>query len=448
MTLGLHHTDTALGGRDVRRVIGNYLNFRTPAGEWQAADPDVEEQGTPPAHWSGAYEFTHALLRGALQVFVGDSTDPSNTALLGMRLAEEPDHWVNFKAVNVNAVPMVVQRLQRRVAWAGLWDHADLAWTLGRGLVRKVIRLNDPGHPAAFRFAMRLPAGHTYTIAGNVLRLFDGNGREWLRTPPPWMADSSDRKLRASLVEAPAMGGFPTFRIVPNATDLQTATYPVVLDPTATISGTSAIEDNFMVEFSPSNNAGGSTALVMGMQSAGTNYRQLFRIATAQIPAGTLSAFRLKATRFAHPNSTVAGTLSIYSVAAGRSWVEGTRNNDGSQAGSCCWSHYQFNTLAWTTAGAKSSGNDFDADASPPTYAYGTHSSGGDVLHTITLRASWATAWRDGSHANQGILLVAPEVINNLFVGWSSEGTTPPTFEIDYTAAGVASFMSTYRRRR
>ena len=458
-----HWTDNAIGGRDHTRTIGNWLNYVLPSGLIDACAPDVEALSLPPPGWTGAYEFTHGSRRAALQVHVGDSTDAANTALLGVRLSARPECWLNIKAINVNPVPMVVSRIERSVSWAGLWDFTALRWTLGRSRVAKEILLSGPGHPAGFRFALRYPAGFSHVIgADGSVSYRDASGTEWLRSPAPWAEDAKGKRIRVACVAAPdivtAKGTFPTFRLVPNATDLASAVYPVRIDPTATISGTTAIEDNLMRSLVAGNtqllNYGGFEGHGVGYEGASAVQREVVRVAAASIPAGTISAFRFLPYRYSQAIETAAGTLLAYIIKDANTWVEGTASG-AQQAGSSCWAYAKLTSQAWAgSAGCDTSGTDYDADASPPSLAFDAYSSGPDVLQTMVLEAAWATAWRDGARVANGFLLLnQTETTAGSY--WSARSTeaasNQPTFEIDYSVIaskpGYYKLVTTRRRR-
>lgn len=453
MGIVTHHvTDEAGGLGQVRRRIANWQNYRTPSGIWAATDVDVEEQGSPPPDWTGGYEFTHACLRNPLQAFVGDSTDPANTALIGLRLSWRPECWVNFKAVGVNAVNMVVDRPNRRVAWPLLWAQSDLGYDLGKGRIQKGIRLRAPGHPTQFRFAVRLPAGFTHEIVNNSLRLKDSNGVEFMHSPPAWGEDATGKAIVVQLLAGQPVTfkgvSYPTIRLVPSATDLATATYPVLIDPTTTISGTTDTQDASIYSGSSTGNYG-RASLLFGKRTGGLIWRTVLRISASAIPAGTLTAFRLLICRSSYGDSTVAGTLDCYCVKNANTWVEG--NSAGAdESGSCSWAYTKWNTQGWAgSSGCGTIGTDYDNET-PASYAYDAYSAGDPAWHTVALKTAWATAWRDATRTNNGFFVRSrSETQGDIFYAYASEnGTYPLYFEIDYSSGGPQLFMSTYRRRR
>jgi hypothetical protein len=439
-----------LGGRDWTRTIGNWLNYRDAAtGLWAASDPDCEDA---PEDLDGE-SLSYASRRAPLQAFVGDGSTALKTGLLALREAAHPGHWIKLKWVNVNTVATAADRAARTATWPDIWAQTDLRYQIGRARVEKLITLKSSGHPASFRCAFVLAPGHTYAIVGNSLRIYDETGAEWLRTPPAWARDAADARVRVAMVDGGLLGGLPTIRLVPNATDLSSAVYPVRVDPTATLSGTTAIEDAMMISNASNANYGGYGDIyaVEGTYSSGSIRRTLMRIATASIPAGTISAFRAKLTRFPHSSSANPGNLDWYAIKDAKTWVEGT-SVGAQESGAACWDYARYNTLAWASAGCGTSGTDYDAGATPPTQAFAAYASGppASVLFTFDLKPEWPTAWRDATRVNNGMLVRARAESSGIaFYAASSEySSNQPTFEIDYTAGLSLPLLAQLHRRR
>lgn len=452
-----HWRDEHLSQRERRRTIGHFLHYWSRARQlWVPTDPAVEEQGSAPAEWSGTWDFRIASLRGALQCFLGDTTDASNRCLVGVRRADRPGVWLNIKALGVNAVNETIDVAARSVTWVDAWTNADLTFVAHRHKLEKRILLKTPGHPASFRFALRLAAGLTYAVASNVLRIYDSQGVEVLRTRPPWGEDANGNLVRVGLVEAASItvGGrtYPTVRVVPLAADLETATYPVTVDPTTTISGTTDIQDALMNASGATLNYGGQSSqygVQVGVQNlTGSNRRTLLRLAASAIPAGTLTALRSCLTRYSYSGCTVAGQINWYICTDASAWVEGS-STAALENGACCWGHAVYNTLAWNTAGCGGSGTDYDADADPPTTAFAAYTTGDPVLFTTTLDVAWAQAWKAASRVNNGMVIMEPSASNGkAFLAASSEySANQPYFEVDYTTGPSAGVLYHHARR-
>lgn len=224
-----HQIDESHGAFNTRK-IGKWLNYRTPSGVMSPIDTAIEEPtGTPP-DWTGNFDFQKVVLRQPLQCFLGDSTDNANRALWGMRLAARPDCWVNYKAVNVNAVEPVYDVPNRKVTWTGLWDFTNLELEVGRHRFDRRIVLTGPGHPVSFRFAMRYSADCYHTLTDNQLKFFHNTHGQFMHSIGGVGTDAHENRIPVSMVAAPditvGQRTFPTFRVVPDLTD---AVYPVVL---------------------------------------------------------------------------------------------------------------------------------------------------------------------------------------------------------------------------
>ena len=441
-----HFTDFPIVGNRIRRRISNWLNYQEPNRDWKESTPIIEQAVSIPDNWEGAFDFQYQSLKGPIQAFVGDSTDVLNTALVGVRCANKPECWINYKALGVNnSVGMKIFPVQRAVRWPDLWTNTDLAYQVGRHKLDKQIKLKDPGHPVSFRFAFRIPAGMSYEIVNNQLLLRDEFGEVVLRSFSPWGEDSSTtaptdngkQAINVTMVESDPVvyqgKTFPTLLITPDLADLSGATYPVIIDPTTQITGTTDIEDNSMNSASPGNNRGSKTDIWTI-----ANRRPLCRIATiGSIPEGTITALRL------HLYSAGSlATLEAFAVKDGNDWVEGTAFG-AVQAGSSCWSHAKYDTQSWLgSAGCNTSGTDYDADGSPPSITLVDAQ-----FNAWTLKAAWATAWRDATREPNGI------VINYNPIEWgnywaSEHGTYPCYWEVDYDEGGVSMpvFMNHYRQ--
>jgi hypothetical protein len=224
-----HQIDESHGTFNTRK-IGKWLNYRTPGGLFAPIDSALEDAGDVPNDWQGAYEFELEAKRQPLEIRIGDNTDANNKALWGLRLSAQPDCWMNYKAVNVNTVTPVRNYAERTVTWTGLWDFTNFQLEVGRHRCDQRITLTAPGHPVAFRFAIRLPAGCSHTIADNQLKFFHPVHGQYMRSVPGNGRDANNAIVPVSYVSAPditvGQKTFPTYRVVP---DVSAAVYPVVL---------------------------------------------------------------------------------------------------------------------------------------------------------------------------------------------------------------------------
>jgi hypothetical protein len=322
-----------------------------------------------------------------------------------------------------------------------LWANCDLSLTAAKHKVEKLITLKQPGHPSAFRFGLKLAPGHTYEVKDNALHVYDSTGVEWLHTPTVWGRDASGGTVDVALLDEGDLG------VAVVLGDLSEAAYPIVIDPSATISGTSAVSDVFLIQVLPNANFGGSLGFVIGGMN-GTTYRTLIKLDTAQIPQGIFSAFRWKMVRTADAQCTQSGRVNFYIISAGNDYNEGNSNN-AIQTGECCWNKRKYNTDNWVgSARCSTSGTDFDSDASPPGVDFNSFTSGAAYWDTIVLKNSWLVDWKTGARANNGILLKeTTDTAGHAYQAVSTEeASVNPYFEIDYIP--ITRYTRTHAGRR
>ena len=162
---------------------------------------------------------------------------------------------------------------------------------------------------------------------------------------------------------------------------------------TTVLSGTAAIEDNYMISSSGNTNCGGRTEREIGY-SVGIRFRGLNRI-IGSIPDGQITGVRY----FEYVKYLAgSGKIDLYQIKSANDWVEGT-SAGGTQTGSSCYAYAKYNTQSWAgTSGCGASGTDYVADASPP---------GSTILsagwNQFDCRTEWAEDWKSGSgEGNQG----------------------------------------------
>ena len=430
---GQHFTDSPTVGGVARRTLRNWSNYQRPGRPWASCAPGVSPAtGTPP-DWSGAFDFSHGSQNAALQCFFRDATDPGNRAMVGARLASDPGAWINIKAMDCTAADVVFEEGGALARWPDLWANSDLTYRPGAGKLRKEIICKAPGHPTVFRSTIKTPPGYTPDLSGGRGRLLDTEGVERLGLSAPYAYDSSTvypthdgkKPIGVELRDGGTFGAFRVVELVLDQDDLDGAVYPVTVDPTVPITGTTDVEDVHMIPPPSGTNNYGSAVVLQ----ATTARPLLTRIATiGSIPAGTITGLRFLFTELAASDYT----LNAFFIADANDWVEGTASGSP-QAGSVCWDQAKFGSQNWAgSAGCGTSGTDYDADASPPAMT----STGSAGLQTFSLDPTWAPLWRDGARAPNGIKIVNPAGPDSC-VAWSTEfGSDQPYFEVDWAPAG------------
>ena len=176
-----------------------------------------------------------------------------------------------------------------------------------------------------------------------------------------------------------------------------------------------ATQDTYIKLQSPdtTNNFGASTSMVVDRESTDLQ-RALLQFDLSSIPAGsTINSATLKL-----QSTQIGGTLNIAVYEVTQAWSEGTGNGT---AGAANWNERQTGTN-WTTAGGTFNST---AVATLNTDATGQHT------WTVT---SLVQAWFNGTNVNNGLMVASPDGGGNRTVTYdSSEGTTVPVLEINYT---------------
>lgn len=411
-----HYTDVNHGDGTHTCTISNWLNYYSALTGWQPASPDVVDAVRPDDWVPADFPFAYANPQSALQAYLVDTVDSSNSTLACLRMAANPSYWVYFRAVGPASKAHEKDQPNKRVKWPGLWAHTDFYWKVSGGKLEKHLELLQNGHPAQFRFSFQLPTGHTYTIANNVLTIFDSGGVEWLRTLPAWAVDAAGVPIEVEVTEGPQSGGLPTVNIKPKASDMAHATYPVNLDPTTVLSGAMAIDDTVLSSANPNNNYG--TYIRYHFQNT---YNTLVRLNALPVFPGTITGFREKMYVSAAPSPT---SIRAYKIKSANTWVEGS-GSGSPMSGTSCWNYCKYTTQAWAgAAGCSLDGTDYDSNPSPPTVSITTTG-----WITLELPPAWVGA-------NMGFIILCSDAF--AVAAYSSDsGTTPAYFEIDYVAGGL-----------
>lgn len=429
-----HWTDTPIEGRKRRRQIRNWANYRTPHHGFVAAAPLITEATRKPDDWDGEFDFQRTSQAGALQTFFGDTRDLANPAMVGLRLADRPGFWVNFRAMGTLPNPDTIAEGARH-AWRGLWKNTTLRYIDSAHKLTKEIVLREPGHPTRFRFSVKLPPHLTLIFRNGGGAILGPNGTERLTLLAPWGEDADGKAIRATMRQGlDTSRGLPTVVIEVNEDDLAGAVYPVTIDPTATITGTTDIEDNWLQQNVSNRNRGADTTLDLNNSTAGNRRRGVIRISAGSIPAGSISGFRmLTDVTLVLLDAQASQVVEVYFIADANDWVEGTVDSSV-QIGSSCYGQKKLAEEDWAgglISGCGVSGTDYDADGSPPTMSVSVTGP-----QTFTLDLSWPPLWRDAARVANGMVFDLIEVGSNggLVRIKSSEHADPLSFEVDYTA--------------
>lgn len=432
----IHHTEhlsdfrTAPG--KLTRRIGHWINYRTPYGGWGGAAPNLLATPPRPENWDGEFDLDRYSQRGALQIGVGDTSDPDNRAMFGLRRADQPDAWINLKAYDgVQAVSPSWDPGGLISTFTGLWPNADVSFTANRHRIEKIIEM-AVGAPLVYRWTLREAPGVTHEWLPNGDLLFrNAAGDPVFMLPAPWATDANGDSVPVTLTEeAPVVIGGHSYAVLKLTVDDTGAVYPIRVDPTAMIFGTTDIQDTSIITGDHGNYGGHSNLFHWVGQRV-----SLIRLAAAAIPTdGVITGFRLN---WYHLKSWTTGQIFAHIITDANDWVEGS-SVGGIQSGKADWFDTKHGTTTWAgSAGCGTSGVDFDTDATPPTLALN-----GIGAHVFTLKPEWPIAWRgvSPSRVANGIRFSTDRT--DVDFG-STESVGPgiqPIFEVDYVVIPVSTF--------
>lgn len=175
---------------------------------------------------------------------------------------------------------------------------------------------------------------------------------------------------------------------------LQTATYPVFIDPTYD-SGQGDEKDNYIRSSPSGDNKGTDVTLVLGIV---TSRAALIEFDVSSVDASATASSATLSLWSQVSNTTI--TYSAYSLASGVStWTE---------LGST-WDDYKASTAWPGSAGAQTSGTDYEADTSPPTGAFPNSSIDTEYTYDLStgnnLNLTRVEGWFGVTNTNYGIKL-------------------------------------------
>lgn len=215
------------------------INYRTADGSWGPIDTTL---GAP-----SEAGFAYSNQTNTLKTHLPASAK-------GWTRVECQTGAMSFRPLNAADAPNKVDGSESRLP--AVWNAADIAYSVGPGLLKESITLNSSAAPAMFAFALRFDKLVPRLEANGLLRLMDADGAAVFTIPPPWMEDAGGSRcteIRVDLV--PQSDGY-VYALSPSRSWLAKARYPVIVDPTivtansdlmATLDGTVANADTQFV---------------------------------------------------------------------------------------------------------------------------------------------------------------------------------------------------------
>jgi hypothetical protein len=446
-----HWTDEdGASPRQRRRTIRNWTNYKDTRGRWfptdlkvRAAEPGDEFLGRP---------LSYVSVNAPIQFFVGDESATAGLPWWGVRKSDDGDSGiVMFVEGGGGWTSKAVDVASRSIRWDDVLPNTDLILYADDHKIDKWLALMTPtagvggtGDRAVLGFIM--PAGWTLAVidsgsAGNRIEIRRQNGEVAYRTKPAVAYDSAPEPRGVPctfITPSPAtntIGGLTYWRVRVRCSPAG-FTYPILMDPTVTISGATAVVDTYLQKNAADSNFGGAT-YTYAYNGVPNNARVgLVRIVSpADIPAGTITACRYSSVI---SNENPAGV--IHRVEDANVWTEG-RGTGAALAGESTWNQLSYGVpgAAWAgSAGCATSGVDYVA-AAIGSFAAGP---GGStyVRRTWDIAASAPTHWRDSGISNGFRYSIPLTPANYVFMQSTEYADTSgrPYFEIDYTLAAPA----------
>jgi len=435
MSFSEHHSDETLDGKLRHRTIKNHMNYQTSAGIWLPTDAKIVSAKT--ATDSLEESASHYCLRSGLKAFF----DRGSVLL---RLSNRPDVWVRYTPLNIDLGSINTDSVNY---FSAAWKNSILQWQIGPARCQKLITLSEPGHPASFSFKIEIATGMQFVLDNRILRFYDSRHNEVLSTFAPWGQDSRILSIgpKGATIDIDISMNENILTLTPNTEDLVKAIYPIIIDPTTTISTTNGIAGNSILEGDASSNLGGySHGYICGTNNSwwvGKSTAWLVKINDSTlIPKGLIAAARFFSSKTG--NIGVASgdvhnqPVYYYRIVDASTWVQGTGGWEY-QAGSSSWNYRVSSTTHWA-GGAAFSSADYVADASPPSISTANY-AGMDVRHA-NLYPDWFMGWRDGRYVNNGFVSFTndPQVCLDIS-NTPAASYLQPYFEIDYVIFGFGA---------
>ncbi|WP_418959587.1 DNRLRE domain-containing protein [Streptomyces tritici] len=309
---------------EVSTVATHYGAGKGKDKEWKAIDTAVVP--------TGREGFRHANTTNVARTYFGE-----NPAEL-VRFEIDPGHWVAIGIKGGTAKKLVPVVAGNVVTYRDALNGADLTYTIGHGTVKEGIVLN--GRPQAapqYDFTLTTHGLEAKQQRNGSIVLFSessGPSQPELVIPAPFMTDAKrdDRSAygttSSDAVQQQLTGkeGAYGIRLRPDAAWLAAPErqYPVVVDPTLSISPTSSQSQDVMISSDgPTSNYDGNWRLSVGNTATGSS-RALLRFPLGSVPAGTkLDSADLKL-YFDQTHTTGSTEVQLEAHRATAAWDETT----------------------------------------------------------------------------------------------------------------------------
>lgn len=224
---------------------------------------------------------------------------------------------------------------------------------------------------------------------------------------------------------------------------LQSAQYPVTVDPTLTdgYGGDITTSKDTAVNSAAATYNYGSNVTALICDSFGTKKGLFFFDLSSISGDATCNSATLSIFKAAAAGGSVAGAVYAYAIASGNAdWPEGSKTGSAGGAGECCWNYYDQTSgseTAWAgSAGLSTSGTDYEASSIGNQAC--NYSDAIGTEYAISLTAARVEDWFGASNTNYGVLLTNAGRLD--LAGLSDNATTGyrPKLVVDYTPPAVS----------
>ncbi|MBA4861320.1 DNRLRE domain-containing protein [Streptomyces sp. PSKA54] len=290
-------------------------NRRTPSARyWQLSDGRVQsEVSSVPTHYEAGKDWKpiDTAVRGTER----DGYRYANTTNLARTyFGEQPGELVRFELDKGHWVVLGIKGAESKklspktdgdtVTYENaLGDGADLTYTVGHGTVKEGIVLDGPPKGApSYEFTLTTKGLNAKRLKGGAIALYtdaSGPNRPDLVIPAPFMTDAKKKAdspygtagtdAVSQTLKSSGRDGSYELTLRPDAKWLASdkRSYPVVIDPTISISPTVTQSQDVMISSDgPTENYDGVWRLSVGNTSTGSS-RALLKFPLGSVPAGT-----------------------------------------------------------------------------------------------------------------------------------------------------------------
>lgn len=300
-----------------------------------------------------------------------------------------------------------ISKDDRAVVYQNVFDNVDVVYSARTGAVKEDIILKDGSSQNTFDFAINLD-GVVAIQDQNGIAFLDSHNHEVFQFGKLYMIDANGKYSEDVTADLHCEDGRFFVRIIANESFLKdvNTVYPVVIDPTITITGASNTYDTCVDEQYPSSNYYTSVNLWTGGKTSNNTMRTYIKFDIPSSVSNCISSATLKLKK----NAYAAPGIKAYRVTS--SWTSST----------VTWN----NKPSFTTSGATSTCSVYSGD-----------------WYQINVK-TMVEDWKSGTYSNYGFLLKEPSETNaDQKTRWySSDASSPNKPELVINYVGISCWYS------